>query len=56
MGHSIDVDDILNSIDASLPGGAHTFIPAPRIQFTAHPFTAEELQEFVLAGEHTGLD
>jgi hypothetical protein len=56
MARDSHIDDIMDSIDMGMVGITNTFIPAPRIQFTAHPFTAEELDDFVVAGEHLGIE
>lgn len=56
MAHDIQIDDIMYSIDTGLPTASNTFFTAPRLQSTAHPFTADELRAFELAGEHPGFD
>lgn len=56
MARDNHIDDIMDSIDMGIVGITNTFIAAPRIQFTALPFTAEELDDFVVAGEHLGIE
>jgi len=39
-----------------IAGEPRLYVRSPRLIASAHPFSEDELDEFVAAGEHLGLD